>query len=174
MAYRQEAALSAANSFTQHDSFKKSKHIACYLAFKDEFDCSPIIEAIWQAKKQCYLPVLTGKDDNTLHFVRYRYGDALHLNRFSILEPVAISHVIAPENLDIVVMPLLAFDLQGHRLGTGGGFYDRTFAFLHASQARYPHMLGLAYAAQAAEFIPSDPWDVGLDGVVTEKELIMF
>ncbi len=131
-----------------------------------------MIEGVWKAKKHCYLPVLTEK--NALFFVRYQYGDALHLNRYSIFEPIDHTHILAAENLDSVLMPLVAFDKQGHRLGAGGGYYDRTFGFLAPSSSKKPHMIGLAYAVQEAEFIPSDPWDIALNGVVTEKEFLIF
>lgn len=132
-----------------------------------------MIETIWKAKKSCYIPVLN-EEENKLYFVRYVYGDALRLNRFSILEPVNASRKIAPENLDIVITPLIAFDLQGHRLGTGGGYYDRTFAYMQEESIRNQFVVGLGYAAQQAESIPSDPWDILLNSVVTEKGVINF
>jgi len=139
----------------------------------DEFDASPIIETIWQAKKHCYLPILSENDKNPLIFSRYNSGDRLHANRYSILEPVNIScNNILPENLDIVITPLVAFDLHGHRLGAGGGYYDRTFAFLQAHPRERPCMIGLAYASQQADSLPTDPWDIPLHFVLTEKEFI--
>jgi 5-formyltetrahydrofolate cyclo-ligase len=148
------------------------EHIACYLPFNDEFDSLPVIETIWQAKKYCYLPVLSKSDEKSLCFVRYDYGDALHRNRYGILEPVNLSRVMLPNLLDIVVMPLLAFDVLGHRLGTGGGYYDCTFAFLHDQQDKKPVMVGLGYAAQQVALMPSDPWDIMMAGVVTEDGFI--
>ncbi|MBX3708383.1 MAG: 5-formyltetrahydrofolate cyclo-ligase [Gammaproteobacteria bacterium] len=174
MEYRQYAAQAANLHFTHLPMFKQSQHIACYLYAKDEFDASPIIQTIWQSQKACYLPILTGSKDNSLLFSRYNDGDALHLNRYSILEPADISHVISPENLDMVITPLVAFDLQGHRLGAGGGYYDRTFAFLRTGFHEKPYIIGLAYAAQQADLLPSDSWDVPLNGMVTEKASILF
>lgn len=106
--------------------------------------------------------------------MQYDEGDALHLNRYSIREPVNTSNGVSPTKLDLVVTPLVAFDLQGHRLGTGGGYYDRTFSFLRMDSNTKPYMLGLGYASQQAELIQSDPWDISLDGVVTEKKFISF
>lgn len=171
-AYREQAALAAAALFNPLLNLKHCQHIACYLSFKDEFETSPLIESIWQAKKQCYLPVLSKDNEKLLHFVHYKYGDALHLNRYSILEPVNSAPIISPEQLDIVITPLIAFDNQGHRLGTGGGYYDRTFAFLHSTVEKPPQLIGLAYAAQQANRLPFDPWDILLDSIVTEKEVI--
>lgn len=173
-AYRQEAAQAAAGFFTQSAVFQQSMHIACYLPVKSEFDTTPIIEAIWQANKYCYLPVLTDENENSLVFVRYHRDDALHLNRYSIPEPANLTHTIQPARLDIVVAPLVAFDLRGYRLGTGGGYYDRTFAFLHTQTAKKPLVIGLAYAAQQADDIPNDSWDISLNAVVTENGFISF
>lgn len=164
------AAQAAADLLAQQPLFNTSKQIACYYAYKDEFATTPLMKAIWQAKKHCYLPIL--QDQLSLRFVHYDEGDALQANRYSILEPVVTTQQIAPEDLDIVIVPLLAFDKQGHRLGTGGGYYDRTFAFKQA--AKKPLLIGLAYADQQAEMLPADVWDVKLDGAVTEKEVIIF
>jgi 5-formyltetrahydrofolate cyclo-ligase len=169
--YRNESALKAAELLIQNLFFTQSQHIACYLSAADEFDSAPIIEAIWQAKKICYLPVLA-TDDKSLLFVKYEYGDALHRNHYSILQPAKINADIDPRLLDLTIVPLVAFDLLGHRLGMGGGYYDRSFAFL--KNASQPKMLGLAYAAQQIERLPSEPWDVVLDGVITEKMFMEF
>lgn len=172
MLYRESAALAAAANFTRQEVFKQSEHIACYLHYRDEFDSLPIMEAIWQANKQCYLPILT--EENSLRFVRYKKGDALQENRYSIFEPVNITNECPPQNLNIVITPLFAFDLQGHRLGTGGGYYDRTFAFLHHSAIKRPLMIGLGYSMQQENSLPFDDWDIGLNGIITEKEFILI
>lgn len=166
---REQAAFAAARIFAHIDVFNQSEHIACYLPNKDEFDPMPILDVIWQAKKQCYLPVLAKSNDKTLVFVPYAYGDALHRNQFSILEPINISHSIPLSELDLVITPLIAFDKQGHRLGTGGGYYDKTFEHQAANK---PYMMGLGYAAQEAPHIPADPWDITLKSVITEKGLV--
>jgi 5-formyltetrahydrofolate cyclo-ligase len=174
-AVRHDAALAAANILLTLPIFKSSERIACYLAAKDEFDASPIIETIWNAKKTCYLPILEQRDkeQNYLRFIRYQYGDPLHMNRYSILEPVKLNHEIQPIELDMVIMPLVAFDLRGNRLGTGGGYYDRTFAVLRdTTNGKKPLMIGLGYAVQQTESVIADPWDVRMDGVITEKEFI--
>lgn len=164
--------MNAAAQFTRQEIFRQSENIACYLHYRNEFDSSEMIEAIWRANKNCYLPVLT--EENSLRFVRYQKNDALQLNRYSILEPANVAQECAPENLDIVLTPLVAFDLQGHRLGAGGGYYDRTFTFLHHQPVKQPLIIGLGYSIQQAEELPFDEWDVGLYGVVTEREFIVF
>lgn len=166
---RDHAARAAAGWLIQHDYFQHNKHFAAYLCFRNEFDAMPIIEAIWQAKKLCYLPVLQGEK---LEFVLYEYGAALHTNRYSILEPINTQQKIAAEHLDVVIAPLVAFDSKGHRLGAGGGYYDKTFSFKHKQEK--PVLIGLGYARQEAEAIPGDAWDVRLDAVLTENGLMRF
>lgn len=151
--------------------FKHSQHIACYFAVKNEFDCAPIMKAIWEAKKNCYLPILS--TSKTLNFGLYESHTSLKTNRFHVFEPDVSSYFPA-EQLDIVLMPLVAFDLQGGRLGMGGGYYDRTFQFLHHKTSRKPFILGLAYEFQKMKHIPIDLWDVSMDGVLTEEKLYLF
>lgn len=168
---RKNAAMAASGHLAGHIVFSKSKHISCYLPYQNEIDTMPLIQAIWQANKICYLPILI--EGRSLNFVRYDEGDKLHSNQFSILEPVNTSRRVAPEKLDLVVTPLVAYDLQGHRLGTGGGYYDRTFAFMHGKQNKKPMLIGLAYSQQQVELLPSDPWDITLDGVATEHGVVI-
>ena len=85
-------------------------------------------------------------------------------NRFQIPEPdVPLAHAISPQQIDLMFIPLLAFDAKGTRVGRGGGYYDRTL-----STMRPGCLLGIAYALQYQPLIPPDPWDVALDGIVTE------
>jgi 5-formyltetrahydrofolate cyclo-ligase len=160
----------AAAIFSQQTFFKTAEHIACYLATPEEFDAALLIEMIWQAKKKCYLPVM--QEDKTLGFVPYHYGDALRRNALQILEPAKPKRDIAPDALNVVITPLVAFDRNGDRLGTGGGYYDRTFAFLQERAANQVKLIGLGFALQEAKDIPVDPWDIKVQGVLTEKEYI--
>lgn len=159
------AAQAAVATLTSQPAFVQNRKIACYLPYKNEFDCKPIIQAIWAHEKECFLPVLSG---GALKFMSYQPLTRLQKNHYGIFEPVE-SNVISTEMLDLVLLPLTAFDSHGLRLGTGGGFYDKTFAFLNEQPEHRPLMVGLAYAGQQAERIPSDPWDIKLDAVLTEK-----
>lgn len=163
---RTTAALQAMQQLQSHPWFMQSQHVACYLARDDEFDCTPIIEAIWQAQKKCYLPVISCNHVKTLEFVCYEKNAQLQLNRYQIYEPVDQTQKIAPSKLDLVIVPLLAFDQQGNRLGMGSGYYDKTFAF-SCSDGK-PKLLGLGYQMQMVDVLPVENWDIKLDGVLTE------
>jgi 5-formyltetrahydrofolate cyclo-ligase len=122
------------------------------------------------------LPVLC--DDMRLRFAPWRPGGALIANRFGIPEPdVAPAELIDAGDMALVVVPLVGFDAFGHRLGMGGGWYDRSFAFRSAAgDARRPAppwLVGAAFAAQQVERIHAQPWDVGLDAVCTESGMFL-
>ncbi len=91
-------------------------------------------------------------------------------NRFGIPEPIARGRRLTlPWNLDLLLMPLVGFDTDCHRLGMGGGFYDRTLAYLRLRRSwRRPRLLGLAHDCQRIERIEPRPWDIPLESVITE------
>ncbi len=138
-----------------------------------EFSTIPIIHAIWAAQKKCYLPLLPPDDSKILKFAEYSAAANLSLNQYQIFEPQdAVEFFVAVE-LDLVLMPLIGFDKIGNRLGSGGGYYDRTFACAKNSDTP-PVLLGVGYAFQAVAELRRDEWDVLLDGVLTEQELLLF
>ena len=144
------------------------------MAIAEEFDTYPIIEMIWRAGKKCYLPVVSAAIPKSLDFYLYEKEDVLVPNQYGILEPEQTNKSPFPlEQLEIVLVPLIGFDLQGHRLGTGGGYYDRSFAFLLSlPKPHQPYLMGLGYQCQAVDALPVDAWDVSLEGLLTEKKLI--
>lgn len=167
---QQRAAQAVAQQVTRSAWFARARQIGVYLADRGELNPRPIIEAAWRCNKRVYLPVLMAMGGNRLRFVRYRPETRLGRNRFGIWEPCGSNaKAIDPLRLDLVLTPLVGFDAAGHRLGMGGGFYDRSFAFLNQRCCwRKPRLLGLAYAWQQLEQIPAEPWDVALDAVVTD------
>jgi 5-formyltetrahydrofolate cyclo-ligase len=118
------------------------------------------------------LPCL--REDGSLGFAPWRTGDPLAPNRYGIPEPdISRSSQLEPEQMQLVLVPLLGFDRRGGRLGAGGGYYDRSFAFLNsAPRPPQPRLLGVGYALQEMTGFSPEPWDVALDGVATERELI--
>jgi len=156
--------------------FKKSQKIACYMAKDAEVDLSAVIEVIFSLDKHCYLPLVRQDKPGYLHFVEYCANDKLQSGSFGILEPIFDSQkIIKPDDLDLVLLPVVAFDSKGNRLGTGGGYYDRTFALCHPESSEgSPLLIGAAYACQEVPQIKPHPWDVKLHGVVTEEEFRIF
>jgi 5-formyltetrahydrofolate cyclo-ligase len=150
--------------------FLRSQRIAFYLAHEGELDPYPLMARAWALGKVVYLPVLRFLGGRHLRFAQYRSGDTLRRNRFGIPEPLRPpSELARAQDLDLVLAPLVAFDAWGHRLGMGGGFYDRTLGFLqHRLCWHRPRLVGLAYSFQEVSELPVSPWDVPLQGIVTE------
>ena len=112
------------------------------------------------------LPVLHGEE---LRFAPWRSGDPLVSNRFGIPEPdVEPASALEPEAMALVVMPLVGFDAQGRRLGMGGGWYDRSFAFRKHVPAP-PYLVGAGFDVQRVESLRSEEWDVHADAICTES-----
>lgn len=116
------------------------------------------------------LPVLHG---DVLRFAPWRAGDPLVTNRFGIPEPdLEPASALDPRDMALVVTPLVGFDAAGQRLGMGGGWYDRSFAFRQATTAP-PLLVGAAFASQQLEHLDAAPWDVPLDAVCTESHTLI-
>lgn len=172
---RREAATALDRCLASHPLFLRSRHIAFYLPNDGEMDLTPLIRRSLAMGKKCYLPVLSPLYHNRLWFAPYHDESELVLNRFGIPEPaVNWAGMRHAWTLDLVLTPLVAFDSLGNRLGMGGGYYDRTLAYL--ARRRYWHkplLLGTAYAFQQVDSLPHEPWDVPLHGVVTESSLLL-
>ena len=147
-------------------------HVAGYWAMDSE-----IALHAWQLRLPATvtycLPVLG--PDGCLRFAPWRPGDALASNRFGIPEPdVAVESLLAPAAMALVLVPLVGFDARGHRLGMGGGWYDRSFAFRNRQadnpQPPPPWLVGAAFAAQQLDTLAAEPWDVALDAVCSERD----
>lgn len=175
---RRAAALAIARRLADWPRFAEATRIAAYWACDGELDPAPVLENAWAADRAVYLPVLADAPPESLQFAPYRPGLPMRPNRFDIPEPdVAPSERLQPEQLDLVLTPMVAFDATGTRLGMGGGFYDRSFAFLLDPdyRGRRPLLLGIGYEFQkTGEHLLRQSWDVPLNAAVTEAALHVF
>jgi len=147
-------------------------HVAAYWPVRGEMDVTPVIDQSLRYNKHVYLPVIG--NDQTLYFAPYSGEDTpMEKNRYGIPEPqVDKSSLVSPRNLDLVLVPLTVFDSSGHRLGMGGGYYDRTFAFLNEEPDMVaPCLVGAAHEFQHTSELPTHPWDVPLRLTVTEQQV---
>ena len=147
--------------------FRRAEYLACYLSARYEVDTWEIISRAWQLKKRVFAPVC--EKNFRMHFVEITPETEIRTNSFGIYEPDEGDEVTA-RMLDVVITPLVAFDSNLHRVGMGGGYYDRTFSFLrHRSTWLHPKLVGVAFACQEVSEIPPNPWDIPLFTVITEN-----
>ncbi len=171
------ARLQAAGRAAQHalglPALADAQRIAAYIAVNGELDPAPLLARLRTQGKQIFLPVLGDTADTGLRFAPYPEHVSMHPNRLGIPEPeCAARQLLDAVELDIVFAPLVAFDGQGNRAGMGGGYYDRTFAFLRAA-GKGPVLAGLGYAFQRVDKLPVRSWDIPLHAVATDQELLL-
>ena len=156
--------------------FLRARRIALYAGVDGEICPLPLVDHVIASGKTAYLPLLHPIRSGRLLFCAWRSGDRLRRNRFGIAEPIPTARNLTDaRELDLVIVPLLGFDDLGHRLGMGGGFYDRTFAFRRRNPSLHrPYLLGLAFELQRTDALASRPWDVDLDAVATEAGVRRF
>lgn len=145
------------------------RHMAAYLAINGEAPLGQTIAHCHAADITVYLPVIR---DSRMDFAPYAPDTALTRNRLGIAEPdVDASRYIDPLDLDLVLVPLVAFTLEGDRLGMGGGYYDRTFEARLGTQPP-PVLAGIAHTLQQADDVFVEDWDVPLDAIITDGGII--
>lgn len=164
---QKQAAYALSRHLLRQPHLHGTVRVALYLAADGEIDTRVLMTRLAALGKQLFLPVL--RPNGSLWFRRYP-ARRMHRNRFGILEPIGTN--VQPRQLDLVCMPLVAFDRRGGRLGMGGGFYDRSFAFLLKRMRIRPRLVGLAHHFQEVGRLPLAEWDVPLDAVVTDREWI--
>lgn len=153
-----------------------NKKVAIYWPFDGEINPIPLIHKCRNQPVKFYLPNLPHMKWQPMHFSCITPKSRFSFNRFEIPEIISSrKNSISAKELDVVLMPLVGFDLNGNRLGMGGGFYDRTFKYLFQRRALHkPKLIGLAYEFQRLKEINSDHWDIPLTAVVTEKDIYSF
>lgn len=147
-----------------------AQHIAFYLPVRGEADPTPLQFVKQYSDKQFYLPILSDVKENHLAFALYDQNTKMKLNKFRIPEPdvEASSLLHDPKQLDIVIAPLVGIDSNGNRIGMGGGFYDRTFAFKKEKNLS-PRLIGFAYDFQFIEPQTPQEWDVAVDSIALQS-----
>ena len=169
---QRQAAQGLYRQLAQHPLFRRAKHISLYLPTDGEIDPRLLLRAAQRRGKASYLPVLSAWPRTKMVFQRVRPGETLRPNRFRILEPrVNARRQRKVWALDLVLLPLVGFDDVGGRLGMGGGFYDRSLAYLaRRKHWRKPTLLGLAHECQKVDRLAQASWDVPLAGTVTDRQ----
>jgi 5-formyltetrahydrofolate cyclo-ligase len=157
--------------------WRRGRRVAAFLGMPGEVDLRPCFGQAWQRGVRLYVPHIVSRRNGTMVFVPLEPGAALRGNMFGIAEPLHGSRGRIPlRHLDSILVPLVGFDAQGHRLGMGAGFYDRALRpRLDRTQSfRRPRLIGIAYSIQQVERLEPASWDVALDLVVTERGILHF
>ena len=164
---RAEAAERLARHLRGHPRLHFARRIGLYLPNDGEIDPRPGL-AGGGRRRNLFLPLLDPMSAGQLRFCHWRRRDRLVSNRYGIDEPAhGIRRTVPVWSLDVLVMPLVAFDSQGGRLGMGGGYYDRTLAAWRRWPRR-PLLVGVAYQFQRVPTLPVAGWDIPLDMVITD------
>ncbi len=165
---RSEAQRAASRALT-FTPLATAQRVALFLSVDGEIDTQPLIKALWQQGRELFLPVLHPFSHGQLLFLRYTPTTALIINRFQIPEPPLDVRTVLPlAQLDALIVPLVAFDAQGQRLGMGGGFYDRTL--MHWQRYNFTP-IGYAHDCQQMGTLPAERWDIPLPAIVTPSRL---
>lgn len=167
MEYQARKSARICNQIQKLECYQTAENIALYYAGRGEVNLDSLWKDAASQGKSCFFPVLTA--DQALCFLPAAPNERFQKNKFGILEPIAdLSLALSPDQLDILFMPLVAFDAKGNRLGMGGGFYDRTLTTLKPAQ-----LLGVAYEFQHCPMLWPERWDVKMSGVVTESSVYL-
>ncbi len=148
-------------------AYQTAQHIAWYIPVSGEIDLSTLWKLALKENKCCYFPAV--QPEHTLIFLPYTHDTVLLANRYHILEPkITKQSARSPQNLDMIILPIVAFDAQCTRLGMGKGYYDKTLA-----RQTNALLVGVAYEWQKQPELPSEPWDIQLDMIITEKQVYL-
>jgi 5-formyltetrahydrofolate cyclo-ligase len=140
--------------------------VSGFMPLKSEINPLPLLRRLADSGAKLALPAIAGRG-KPLIMRAYAFGDEFARGQWGIREPKADSPEVYP---DILIVPLAAFDRNGHRIGYGAGYYDMTIAALRAKKKVIA--VGLAFAAQEIREVPATPRDEALDLVLTEREVI--
>ena len=146
--------------------------VGLYIAVRQEVETSLLVEEAWRMGKKVYLPRISPSMPGRMHFFRYFSGQILEKNRFGIPEPGPDASLLPPADNgvpEVIIVPGVAFDRKGHRLGNGGGYYDRLFS---EKDMRRTIRIGFAYSFQLVADVPVEDWDTPMHAIATEEELI--
>jgi 5-formyltetrahydrofolate cyclo-ligase len=173
---RLELSLRICESLRHSNFYRRASVIACYFPFDGEVDPTDLVRAATADRKQVCLTMVGRDHSGRMRFAAFRPDTRMRINQYGIAEPDPDSaQLVCRRRLDIVLVPLVAFDGNGNRLGMGAGYYDRTFHFLrHRRHWMKPRLVGLAFDMQQVADLQPAEWDIPLSAVATETGLIRF
>lgn len=168
-----ELSVAACSHLLASECWQKAHRVALYTAARGEMDTVPLLENAWGSGKTVLLPLCSRTEQGKMWMVPCSGPENLATGAFDIPEPLLAPQDVEKVRLDkaspdIIVLPGVAFDRTGTRLGMGGGYYDRLLALPEYANCL---RIGLGYAFQLVESLPRQKWDLPVHAVCTEKEL---
>ncbi len=170
---RHEASVAACRALASSRLLRPGSRVGIYLSVRGELDTAPVIGLARARACKLYVPVIDRPRRGDMMFAAL--NESLRYNRVGIPEPQRQHALVPGRRLDLVIVPIVAFGPRGERLGTGGGYYDRAFAYLRRRATWLkPRLVGLAYQWQCVDELVSHHWDVPLTAVVTDEGVVHF
>ena len=167
---RERVSRGACKALMRSPEWGKATVVALYMAVRGEIDCGLLLRDAWEKGKKALLPLCSAAVPGEMRMVACSGPDRLRPGAFGIPEPVAEEAPTEPESApDIILVPGLAFDRQGNRLGMGGGYYDRLLARpVYAASL----VVGFAYAFQIVDHLPAGKHDVPVGALCTDTSFM--
>ena len=156
---KEEKSKKIVTRFMELPEVKDAVFIYCYISFRSEVDTMPLLHSLWKSGKRVAVPRVDCKE---MQFYEIFSMNDLEIGYYGIQEPKKDCNLA--HKADLIVLPGLAFDKKGHRLGYGGGFYDR-----YLEEAKDEKKIALAFSEQLVEEVPIEERDVIVDKIITEK-----
>lgn len=164
-----EKSKTITNSLLNLNEYNKSQFIFTFISFKDEVDTHEIIKSSLKKDKRIGVPITVPEKKQLKVSEIMDFDNELELSYYDILAPKEKNiRIVAPELIDLVLVPGVIFDRRGYRVGYGGGYYDRFFSKLDKNVLK----IGLCYDMQIQSNVPRDSYDIPVDYILTEKEFI--
>lgn len=170
---RKAKSARAAHAVTRLAQFGAGKRVAMFLSFDGETDTRPLIAAARRRGVEIYTPVVADQRRGIIRF--HRLTAATRAGTYGIQVPKRRSRPLPARWFDLIVVPLVGIDGCGHRLGMGGGYYDRALAFRRRRAVwKGPRLVGYAFDCQRADAVHARDWDLVLDALATESGIHIF
>lgn len=164
------ASVAVFDRVLQHPFLQQPRVIGSYMSFRGEIDTQRLNEALLKAHHTMCLPVIVPEQKGMMNFYTYKEQSELVANSFNILEPVPHEETYtSPEVIEVLLVPLVGFNLEGDRLGMGGGYYDRMLKKISCTTL----CIGLAYDFQQIDNLVRHNWDMPLDEIITPTRHII-
>ena len=165
-----QAGLSILKTIMQMNVFKRTVNVASYISLSGEL-CTQDMNEYFMTRHHLCLPYMVTGQKGKMDFYSFKKGDELVENRFHILEPKnQLENLVLEDKIDVIVVPLVAFDNKGNRMGMGGGYYDRMLKKVRKDCL----VIGVAYEFQQVDELLVEEWDMPMDIVITEKNCYEF